>query len=337
MITFGQFKNSGNTKRLSGICTDSPDFVSYTNGAVSQLLRRGQWFGTLRSVRACIYDGCVTWPRQVATIMAINTCGYPSPLYNRWFSFLPMQDCARFYGAWRLGGFQRGLFTESIGTSPVFNPIGCGKDMYLRFYISNPTDNGKTITILGIDSNGQVIRTQRNDGTIQEGMTLTLKTNGVQTPIKFRHVTRVVKSETNYVVRGYQYDDATNAMTDLCSYEPSEICPEYVQTRIAARRSSHQGCCAEQVEALVKIKFVPVKYDDDLLLIDNETAMANMVMSVRFKEMGDIPNARAYEAEAFRELNYQMKDLFPDEQFVVNFRPFGNDNLNDRNIRIGQI
>ena len=92
-----------------------------------------------------------------------------------------------------------------------------------------------------------------------------------------------------------------------------------------------------EVEALVKIKFVPVKYDDDVMLIDNEAAVCNMIMAQRMKESGDLPNARAYEANAFRELNFQMKDYFPDENFVVDLQLFGRDNLNRDGIRIGMI
>jgi hypothetical protein len=97
------------------------------------------------------------------------------------------------------------------------------------------------------------------------------------------------------------------------------------------------GCCQMEVEALVKIKFIPVKYDDDVMLIDNEAAVVNMIMAQRMKESGDLANARAYEGDAFRELNFQMKDYFPDENFVVDFQPFGRDNLNRDGIRIGMI
>ena len=84
------------------------------------------------------------------------------------------------------------------GTSPVFNPIGCNQNVYLQFFLSSPTDLGKGITVYGIDSNGQVVMSQRQDGTIQEGVRLILAKPFVQTPVKFRPVTRINKDETNY-------------------------------------------------------------------------------------------------------------------------------------------
>lgn len=323
---------------MSGICTDSPDFVSYTNGAVDQLLRRGKWYSTFRSIRACVYDGCVAWPRHVQTILAIKVNGQVENLYNRWFNYLPMDHCGRYYKAWQLGMGRGNWDTVSDGTTPVFNPIACGKNVFLRFYIDSPTDLGKTVTVMGIDSNGQVIRTQRPDATIQEGVVLTFTKPYIQTPMLFRHVTRVVKDETNYNVRGYQFCPTENVELDLCNYEPSEVSPQYTHTRISTRNLQRSGCCEAMVDALVKIKFTPVKYDQDAMLIDNEAAVANMIMAQRLKEGGDLANSRAYEADAFRELNFQMKDYFPDEQFVVDFQPFGRGNsLNNDNIRIGMM
>ena len=338
-ITFGTFKHGGTAKRLAGVCVGSPQFVSYTNGAVDQLLRRGNWYTSFRTVRGCVYNGCVTWPRQVQTILSIRNSGQYQRVFNKWFNFLPMndRDHGYFYRDWHLGGMRERGRTVTDGTSPVFNPIAPGHDLPIRFYIDSPTDLGKTITLIGIDCNGQFIRTQRKDGTVQDGIQLTFALPYVQTPYAMRHIQRVVKDETNYNVRGYQVlPDGT--MLELALYEPSETSPEYITTQTSRTHNRvWNGCCEGEVEALVKIKFVPVKYDNDLLLIDNETALANMVMAVRFKEMGDLTNARGYEVEAMRELNYQMRNVFPDEQFVVDFRPFGRDDLNRDNIRIGMI
>lgn len=326
---------------MSGVSTDSPKFTAYTNGAVDQLLRRGKWYSTFRSMKACVYQDHVTWPRQVQTLLAIRAGRNVQPVFNQWYNFLPMEHCGYFYRDWHLGGQQRHGHTVVEGNSPVFNPIGCNQNVYLQFFLSSPTDLGKGITVYGIDSNGQVVMSQRQDGTIQEGVRLILTKPFVQTPVKFRHVTRINKDETNYPVRGYQVSEG-GVLLPLSYYEPSETFPDYIRTRIGQNRGfgppgGSVGCCQMEVEALVKIKFVPVKYDDDVMLIDNEAAVNNMIMAQRLKESGDLANARAYEADAFRELNFQMKDYFPDENFVVNLQLFGRDNLNRDGIRIGMI
>lgn len=338
MITYGQFRYGGTASRMSGIDVSSRKFTSYTNAAVEQLLRRGKWWGTFRSMRCCVYDEHVTWPRQVQTILAIRAGREVQRVYNEWFNFLPMEHTGYYYRDYKLDGMRGAGHTVVEGTSPVFHPIECNQNVFLQFFISDPTDLGKTMTVCGLDENGQWVRTQRKDGTIQDGVCLTLASPMVQTPMPFRKVTRIVRQETNYTVRGFQV--GPGGLLPLCAYEPSETTPEYVRTRVARRHANYQnwyGCCQLEVEALVKIKFVPVKYDDDIMQIDNEAAIVNMIFAQRAKESGDITNARAYEADAFRELNFQMKDYFPDENFVVDFQPFGRDNLNRDGIRIGML
>lgn len=339
MLTFGVFRKGGTARRMTGVCVDSRDFASYTNGAIDQLLRRGKWWGTFRSVRACVYDNCVTWPRHVQTILSVRMGNGVQNVFNQWFNFLPMQHCGYFYRDWSLNGRHHYGHSVNENTSPVFNPIGCNQNVFLQFFIDSPTDIGKGITVIGIDSNGQFVRTQRDDGTIQDGVRLTFAKPFVQTPMMFRHVLRVNKDETHYPVRGFQLNPTTGLLLNLAYYEPSETSPEYVRTKVGmSQQRIYTGCCEAEIEALVKIKFVPVKYDDDVLLIDNEAAIANMIMAQRLKEAGDLANSRAYEADAFRELNFQMKDFFPDEQFVVDLQLFGRDDgLNRDNIRIGML
>lgn len=323
---------------MTAIDTSSPDFMSYTNGAVDQLLRRGKWYSTFRSIKACVYDGCVAWPRHVQTILAIKGGRHEMNLYNQWYDFLPMDHCGYFYRGWNVNGRQPAAHTVIGNTTPVFSPIPAGDSAYLQFYIDSPNDAGRTITVCGVDGNGQWVRSLRGDGTVQDGVQLALQVPYVQTPFVFRHVARVNKDLTTYPVRGYALSTNLGVLLPLAYYEPSEVFPAYTMSKIG--NVGAYVCatgCAAQIEALVKIKFTPVMFDNDPMLIDNEAAVANMIMAQRMKEGGDIANARAYEADAFRELNYQMKDYFPDEQFVVDFKPFGNDNLNRDNTRIGMI
>ena len=48
-----------------------------------------------------------------------------------------------------------------------------------------------------------------------------------------------------------------------------------------------------------------------------------MLLSIRFKEQGNIASSSAYEQAALRQLNKQLQDRWPIEQFQVSFRPYG--------------
>lgn len=328
LITFGDLKTS-RLVQIASAPPDSPEFASLVNAAIRQLMTRGNWFGTVQPMEGCVTDQCVVWPRYVATPLAINVCGRPTELANRWYHFLPWDPS---HVANACNYFQHGrggnITAEMDGTSPVFNPIACNTGMYLQFYIDNVTDVGKTITIFGIDSNGQVIRTQHSNGVWQEGVELTLTVPYVQTPMLVRKVTRILKDLTNGMVRGYQWDGSSLSgsnplLLDLCAYQPSETSPDYLHSRLHGFRPHQVGCAFTRITALVKLGFVPVVNDDDLVLIENEDAIRDMVMAIKKKEAGDVVGATAAEANAFRELNYQMRDRFPIEQFTTDFRPFG--------------
>ncbi len=329
LLTFGQFKK-GPAKYISGACPDSPEFADLTNQSERELIRRGNWFGTVQPMEGCVTDQCIVWPRPVVAPLAINICGRPAELQNRWHQFLPW-DPSHVAAACNYFQYGRGgnLTAEMDGTSPVFNPIACNAGMYLQFFIDNGTDVGKTITVYGIDSNGQIIRSQRSDGTWQEGTQISFELPYVQTTMLVRHVTRIVKDITNGMVRGYQWDGVSlqgsaPLLLDLCSYQPSETSPDYLHSRLRGFRPHNAGCAFTRITALVKLGFVPVVNNDDLLVIENEDALSHMIQSIRYKNSGDNARAASYEADAFRELNYQMRDRFPIEQFTSDFRPFGN-------------
>jgi hypothetical protein len=325
--TFGDIKRS----RVIQIASASPDgkeFKSLVNSATRQIMNRGNFWGTVQPIQGCVYGGCVTWPASVATILAMDVCHHHTQPANRWYSFMPWDGTCSSWAMNYRNSHRHNLglgVTVSDGTMPVFNPIPCGEDRFVQFSIDNRMDSGKTIRIYGVDGGGQVLCGKRPDGTFQEGILLTLNVVPVASPIKIRRIDRVVKDVTVGRVRGYQID-ITGALWDMAVYEPWETSPDYVRTRLP-----HTRCCTS-VTALVKLAFIPVTYDDDLVLIDNVDALRDMVMSIKAKESGNIVESRAMEQSAFRELNYELRNRMPDEQFVLTFRPFGNDSLQSQGV-----
>ena len=77
------------------------------------------------------------------------------------------------------------------------------------------------------------------------------------------------------------------------------------------------------ISTLVRLKFVPVFNDNDIVLISNEDAIRDMILSIRLKEADNIQDSIAMEASALRELNHQMESRFPDELFIARNDTFG--------------
>ena len=333
LLTFGDIQQ-GPCSKIAGVCPTNPDFADLVNQATRQIMRRGNWWNTTQPMRGCVYDNCITWPRYVGTVLAVNRNGHYSELANRWFDFMDWSAVDP-YGFGLTPGHRHDFHQTTVidGTTPVFNPIRCGQTMYVLVYPSVQADLGKTITLFGVDANGQTIRQKLADGSWQDGITLTLALPYVSTPMKLQKVTRVVKDVTQGVVRLYQWDgsnlntDGSPNVLDMATYDPSETSPDYQHSKMMGGRISPCGR-TRQITALVKLAFIPVVNDNDLVLIENEDAIAMMIQSIKYREKGDSERAVQWERDAFRELNYEMRDRFPDEQFVVSFRPFGGDSLN---------
>lgn len=324
LLTFKNLKDSDVPGKV-GVCATTNTFRDYTNKATRMLMNRGDFWGTVERIKLCVYNRCLVWPRHVGTVLAVNVNGRSMEVWNNWYEFMPLSRgdfCDG--GFFRSGGTCGGnLNVINDGTSPVFSPITCGHDNYVRAYPSTQQDVGKKTRIFGVDENGQVIRTQNADLSWSDGVELTLAVPFTSTPFKIREVTRITKDETQGVLRYYQYDADNDVLLDLVWLEPTELSPMFRKSKLPNRccRGSCDGL--RSVEALVKLEFIPVKYDTDLVQISNEDALLNMILSVKYSNSGDKEKADAYEASAIRELNLELDSKYPQEQTPVDINPFG--------------
>ncbi len=330
MLTVSEASDS-RINRISGVCPQTPEWYQLLNDGTRQLMRRGNFWGTLRVMRGCIYNGCVTWPRQVGTVLAFDRCG-AAPPKNQWYEFnavLP-EHVNQFN---RDGAFSCASDVALVdhGTSPVFNQIPCGQNRYIRFMPVQPSDVGKTITVFGLDSNGIDIITTRSDGTIQPGIVLVLAIPFVQTPFAMRRVDRVIKQETDGPVYGYQVD-VTGTLFNLATYAPSETLPDYRTSRLVRSTCRDCGCWPSQIAAFVKLQFIKAQHPDDLILIDNLDALALAMQSSKMSDAYDSQGAEGMMARAVHELNLDLRDKLPIDSTPVRFSPYGTASLNRASI-----
>ncbi|MFI5222668.1 MAG: hypothetical protein ACHQX3_00235, partial [Nitrospirales bacterium] len=303
LLTYAEAKQSRELADISGVCSGGEAFRNLLNQGTRKLMRRGSWFGTVQKIRNCIRNNCVVWPRQIGTVLATNICGIHVPQKDFWASFLPMQSGE--WEAWGLSPDFRGVPCagnvrfENVGTTSVVAQPQCGVDAYIRSYPSTQADVGKKITWFGIDDNGQVIRTVQ-DGVLQEGVVVTLALPFATTPFKIRRVDRAVKQVTQGVVRNYYYD-GTN-LWDCSVYDPNETSPSYNFSKFVG--CLRGGSCPTAIDALVKLEYIPVVSNNDLVLIDNLDALQLMMFSIKNLTSKDIDAARQLELDAFREQNY---------------------------------
>jgi hypothetical protein len=323
-LTYGEFKE-GRGSEIAGVCADSNTFLRYTNDATRRLLRRrgsSSWNGTEVNIRVCLYQSCITWPQQVQLPMAVTLCRTAIPVWGNWYEFLPFNREICRSGAGLFGSMWGGNAHVTQGDySPVFRQIECG-EKYVRWYVQRQADIGKVITLYGIDANGQEIRTTWDDGTFRLGVQLVAALPFVSTSFQLRRVTRVLlPADMEGPSTLFQYDATNDVLIDMAAYQPRERSPMYRTSRLVGRRASE--ACPAQVEAIVKLAFIPVVTDDDPVLITNEDALMLMIQAIKYEDAGDPDTALKYEAKAIHELNLELADNGPKSQLPVTFMPFG--------------
>ena len=334
MITFGEAKDS-RLRSIAGLCSDSPDFAQILNDTVREFLEAGSWWGTVQRLKGCIYNNCIAWPAPVGTVLAFDRCG-SAPPKNYWFDFnpvLPEQvNHWRHHGAF---GCARDLALVDAGTTPVFNQIPCGHNHFIRIYIQDLGDVGKTVTLFGTDGNGQEVITVRSDGTTQPGVVLTLASPYVQSPMTFRHLDRVIKDVTLRPLTVTQFD-GTNEFP-MATWRAGETTPSYRSSKLLRTHCSTVNCqqFPARIEALVKLEFVPVVFDDDLVLIDNLDALALGIQAMKLGDAYDFDGKAKAMTHAIHQLNLQLRNKFPIDQTPARVRVFGTADL--RRQGIGQL
>ena len=166
----------------------------------------------------------------------------------------------------------------------------------------------------------------RSSGIWQEGEEIIGALPFASTTKQYREITRVVRDKTSGPGRLFYYDATADALTDCAVYDPSDTTPEFRFTKI--RNMNHFSCCqcangSRSVSALVKLQFIPVENDNDLVLIENLDAIGNCIQGIRKSDSGDSQGGEGDVARAVHELNLELRNRFPISQTPISIRPSG--------------
>ena len=335
LLTLGDCKRDRGIRAIINVSPSSQDFADIVNDACRKALRRGDWDGTVIPIQVCVRNGCLVWPRYVGHVRKMNFCKHhPVPVHNLWYEFLSHVDkdyCLSCVGgSWNSWSWWQNKL-QAQGYAPTHTTI-FGDGRYVRLNHTLSVDVGKTVRIFGVDNNNQELRTNNGDGTWSDGYVLRCKLPYDQTTVYVRRIDRVIKEETQGDVRLYAYNAADAVLEDLAVYQPSETNPEYeryhVHVPVCTSPTSSSTCGSTQsVLALIKLKFIPAKYDTDLVYLQNLDALKLMIQSVKSSEAGDREAATGYEVDAIRELNLDIWNRDGDDQASIAIEPFSGANL----------
>lgn len=302
-LTYGNVK--GTIGAVLNLCTTDTRLMSIVNQAQERLLYKGKYVGTYGRYRVCINESCITLPRQLETVEAIAICDRPGTVRGEWFEFLDAGP----------GVLKE---TNDIGDQIVDRGEACAFDdvrgsfKRLAVYTSLPEAAGAVINLQYYDENGEFVRTSYGGQWI-EGENVALAAAGgysyATKLVASLGLVRVVKPVTNGVIRLYEYDTVNLTYKPLGYYEPDETVPVYRRYMIPnmASIAGTGDCTTASVTLMGKMRFIPVSKDADFLMINSIGALKLMCQAVQKEEFNLWQEATAYEANALRLLDEQLK------------------------------
>jgi hypothetical protein len=295
--------------RVIGVCIDDARVYDYINQACRRLLHKGLWAGAYGRFTIYTADGCITWPRQIETIESVADCCGVGIVRNQWFEF---QETG--YGL--LGGGNNACVGKQLidrGTVVSYRDMSGGTNSYIRVYPGDASDVGKSITLQGLDANGNWIRTL-SSGVWIDGEKLTLALPYVQSTKKFTSLTGVIRQTTNMVSRLYEYNATALSETDIAVYDPDETLPQYRRSYLADRCSDDEN---KPVTVMAKMRHINATSENDYLIPPSPDAIKLMVMAIRKEENNLIQEAMAYEAKAVQAVQEQTMQYLGDAVHTI--------------------
>lgn len=286
-------------------CATDSRVTDTVNQVVERLMSMGNWTGTVGRYRICATDGCITWPREIASILAWAKDDCPGIIRNQWYEFLgdgPGQLDADDDDADQL--IDRGQHccfddVSTTGKKLKLIPDGAesaGAYCILRFYGGDDVGDG------------DYVRTQ--DGALNwiNGEKLFLTGPQVTTNyVKPGGVVEVIKTPTDYILRLYEYDPVTTIARPLGYYDPDEEVPMYRRSIIPGLENV-LTCETTTITVLAKKNYIPVSDDEDTLLIQSMGAIKLGAQALMKENKDLIAEAEAYWAKAKAVLNEELDD-----------------------------
>lgn len=277
-VTFADVQNNTtcNIGANVGMVTTGNDFRALVNEAQQRLVWSGLWNGTCAEIRICATDGCITLPRQMATVETAAICSRPVKVHDFWFRYL------------RNGiGLRRGCQPEvnSVGMFPTFSEI-MGSMSYVTFICDVVDDVGQSVLVLGYDNNNNWIRTRQN-GVYQDGQIIVLaQAPGTQSAIMMSRITDIQFPQV-MAGQSWLYETAANTTNRLIGqYDNDNIRPSFRRVNIPSikpqflQTDSNGNPIPIPVDIIGKLEFIPVVQPTDYMMIGNIPALNEMCMAL---------------------------------------------------------
>jgi hypothetical protein len=282
-------------KLVLGKCSPDVIFRRITD-AVRLGNNQGIFDATLGILETQVFNGTITLPPEVGTLLAVNHNGLPTLIRDQWFQFHANGPGATLFQPW--------TYTDELG------PVVTYQDPQFPFSVSavveNPSDSNCNLRILGWDPNNKRIYTPDANGNMQDGFLVPTSygftTSNPNCPAVGR-IDRVIKDVTQGYIQLFANNIYNqNVALQIGYYQPWETVPAYRRIRVPN---------GTFLSIKYKRKDLVVRGCNDWINMDNREALILLVKAVKFRLDNQIDQAKAYEMEGVRLLSNEADQLRP--------------------------
>lgn len=293
-----QVKNIfGDARKIFRHC-DEPLLFERIGDSIELLSIKGEFDPLLGYVDICVIDQCITLPREVEQVLAINLDGHPALGKNPLFEY-HLNGPGSF-------GTDCKSWTD-VGQFPTYRDLPCpGK---LVAHLDSPEDAGKEMRVFGFDLQNRPLRTKIRE-TWEDGLLVPTifgyALPAASDPVVGR-IQHIVKDPTVANVRLSSFDNAacsggqSASGTLLGIFEPEETIPLFRRVKLG-----HRACWAR---VAYRKRTFRVTSMNDRILLHSRLALVLAMKAVQFYHDSDIANGATYEAHAVRILTEKEQSL----------------------------
>lgn len=245
-------------------------------------------------------------PRGVEKIMAVDINGTPGHVFNKMYQFLSSGPGDLDDGNMVLGNCSRHLMDLGEFPFQFQMPVRPGGLNLMAFSMARDTTKLK---VWGLDHRNNEISEELTinqffkgeEGQISGSFTdgsIKLSTN------RFIEITRISKSTTSSAIVLYAVEPSTNETWFVAKYHAKDSIPMFRRYRIINKKNATGEDGNERSDtcilAMVKLGYVELSEDDDIVPIDSISALKLMLIAIKYENDGNLNNALQFELNAVR-------------------------------------
>lgn len=282
-------------RKIFGHC-DMPILLRWITDSVMLLADKGETDLLVGYIDMCVQGNCLSLPREIETILAVNICGHPTYSRDSLFTFNvsgPGDGCSC------------GWTWQDTGNFFTYKDIQCPSKLIA--FLDSSEDQGKMLRVFGFDSENKPLRTKIGD----------VWEDGLRVPMLYGYalpsssdpyvsrITGIVKDVTVANVRLSSFDNAANVTggtgTLLGIFEPDETEPRYRRIKL--------GHCGGWVRICYRRRSYELRSLEDRIFLTSRLALLMSMRAVKAYGDGDIANGNAFEANATRIITERENSL----------------------------